>query len=32
MHLNAYAGYTALMQTNNPEDEFIQFLKTHFLS
>ncbi|MBT8184287.1 MAG: caspase family protein, partial [Eudoraea sp.] len=32
MHLNAYAGYTALMQTSDPEDEFIQFLKEHFLS
>ena len=32
MHLNAYAGYTALMQTDNPEDSFIQFLKTNFLS
>ena len=32
MHLNAYAGYTALMQTNDPEDEFILFLKENFLS
>jgi len=32
MHLNAYAGYTALMKTNNPEDEFIIFLKENFLS
>ena len=32
MHLNAYAGYTALKQTNNPENDFIKFLKKHFLS
>jgi len=32
IHLNAYAGYTALMQTDNPEDDFILFLKKHFLS
>ena len=32
MHLNAYAGYTALMQTDNPEDDFIKFLKVHLLS
>lgn len=31
-HLNAYAGYTTLMQTDNPEDEFIVFLKDQFLS
>ena len=32
MHLNAYAGYTSLMQTDNPEDDFIVFLKDQFLS
>lgn len=32
IHLNAYAGYTALMQTDNPEDDFIVFLKDQFLS
>lgn len=32
IHLNAYAGYTALMQTDNPGDDFIVFLKEHFLS
>lgn len=32
MHLNAYAGYTALMKTDNPEDDFIKFLKKYFLS
>ncbi len=32
MHLNAYAGYTALTQTDNAEDDFIVFLKNQFLS
>lgn len=32
MHLNAYAGYTSLMQTNSPDDEFIKFLQERFLS
>lgn len=32
IHTNAYTGYTQLMQTNNPEDSFIKFLKTNFLS
>lgn len=32
MHTNAYAGYVALMQTDNQDDEFIQFLKTRLLS
>ena len=32
MHTNAYAGYVALMQTDNPEDEFLQFLKARLLS
>ncbi len=32
MHLNAYAGYTSLMQTNSPDDDFIKFLKDKFLS
>ncbi len=31
MHLNAYAGYTTLKQTDNLKDEFIVFLKEHFL-
>lgn len=32
MHLNAYAGYTSLMQTDNPKDNFIVFLRDQFLS
>ena len=32
IHLNAYAGYTSLRQTNAPEDDFIEFLKAKFLS
>ncbi|MGB5692175.1 MAG: caspase family protein [Flavobacteriaceae bacterium] len=32
IHLNAYAGYTSLMQTDNPEDPFVVFLKEQFLS
>lgn len=32
MHLNAYAGYTSLMQTDNPKDDFIVFLRDQFLS
>lgn len=32
MHTNAYAGYVALMQTDNQKDEFIQFLKARLLS
>ncbi len=32
MHTNAYAGYTSLMQTDNPEDDFIKFLKSRLLS
>lgn len=32
MHLNAYAGYTSLMQTTSPDDDFIKFLKEKFLS
>ena len=32
MHLNAYAGYTSLMQTNSPDDDIIKFLKVKFLS
>ena len=31
MHTNAYAGYVALMQSDN-EDDFIKFLKASFLS
>lgn len=30
MHTNAYAGYVAL--TNKDDDEFVQFLKSHFLT
>ncbi len=32
IHTNAYAGYTSLKQTDNPEDEFIQFLREQFLT
>lgn len=32
IHTNAYAGYTSLMQMDNPDDDFIQFLKASFLS
>ncbi|MGI9548181.1 MAG: caspase family protein [Flavobacteriaceae bacterium] len=32
MHLNAYAGYTSLKQTDNPDDEFILFLRKLFLT
>jgi len=32
IHTNAYAGYTSLMQMDNPNDEFIKFLKSSFLS
>ncbi len=32
IHLNAYAGYTTLMKSNSPQDEFILFLKDHFLA
>lgn len=32
MHLNAYAGYTSLMQTDNSKDDFIVFLRDQFLS
>ena len=32
MHTNAYAGYVALMQTDNENNEFIKFLKAKFLS
>ncbi|MBT8272379.1 MAG: caspase family protein, partial [Bacteroidia bacterium] len=32
MYTNGYAGYTALMKTDNPEDEFIKFLKAKFLT
>ncbi len=31
IHLNAYAGYTSLMNTDNPKDSFILFLKDQFL-
>jgi len=32
MHTNAYTGYTHLISSNNPNDEFIKFLKLKFLS
>ena len=32
MHLNAYAGYTSLKQTDKAQDPFIVFLKDQFLS
>ncbi|AVI51947.1 hypothetical protein C5O00_12610 [Pukyongia salina] len=32
IHTNAYAAYTSLMHTENPDDEFINFLKINFLS
>ncbi|MDC7999851.1 caspase family protein [Aequorivita todarodis] len=32
IHSNAYNAYVSLMQTNNPEDPFIKFLRTNFLS
>lgn len=32
IHSKAYNAYVTLMQTDNPEDDFIKFLKTNFLS
>ncbi|SRX56202.1 caspase family protein [Aequorivita sp. CIP111184] len=32
IHSNAYNAYVSLMQTDNPEDPFIKFMKTNFLS
>jgi pimeloyl-ACP methyl ester carboxylesterase len=32
IYTNAYNAYTCLMQTDSPEDDFIKFLKTNFLS
>ncbi len=32
IHLNAYNGYTTLMNTDDPNDAFIGFLKSNFLS
>lgn len=32
IHANAYNAYISLMQTDNPEDPFIKFLRTNFLS
>ncbi len=32
IHTNAYKAYISLMQTDNPEDPFIKFLKTNFLT
>ena len=32
MHNNAYSGYTSLMNTTNPDDEFIHFLKDNLLT
>tara|TARA_R110001583_G_scaffold13028_1_gene56889 strand:- start:3959 stop:6181 length:2223 start_codon:yes stop_codon:yes gene_type:complete len=31
MHTNAYKAYTSLMNTDNPNDDFIKFLHTSFL-
>lgn len=31
MHTNAYKAYTCLMNTDNPNDDFIKFLHTSFL-
>ncbi len=32
IHSNAYNAYVSLMQTDNPEDDFIKFLKINFLT
>ena len=32
IHINAYNAYTTRMGTSNPEDDFIKFLKSNFLS
>ncbi|MBK5212528.1 MAG: caspase family protein [Flavobacteriaceae bacterium] len=32
IHSNAYNAYVSLMQTDNPDDPFIKFLKINFLS
>ena len=32
IHSNAYNAYVSLMQTDNPEDPFIKFLRINFLS
>ena len=32
IHSNAYNAYVSLMQTDNPEDPFIKFLRANFLS
>ncbi|MCB0464983.1 MAG: caspase family protein [Aequorivita sp.] len=32
IYTNAYNAYISLMQTDNPEDPFIKFLKLHFLT
>lgn len=32
IHSNAYNAYVSLMQTDNPKDPFIKFMKTNFLS
>lgn len=32
IHSNAYNAYVSLMQTDNPEDTFIKFLRTNFLT
>ncbi len=32
IHTNAYNAYTSLMQTDNPKDVFIKFLRVNFLS
>ena len=32
IHANAYSAYISLMQTDNPNDDFIKFLRNNFLS
>lgn len=32
IHSNAYKAYIHMMQTNNPEDPYLKFLKSNFLS
>lgn len=32
IHTNAYKAYTHMMQSNNPNDPYIKFLKSNFLS
>ena len=32
IHTNAFTAYTSMMQTDDPQDEFVKFLKSKFLS